>query len=150
MKKLESDGTVVVIAGTGEEGNNNGSGSYASFGQPVGVCTNESDDIFVTDGQIGTVKLVTTVTGTIQFLENLRKLYGAFSIHLKNKPAKKHTIEEASQMVKHVSSYIKLTISSVQEIRNSYGITNGPHGTVASKNLCVSVISITEELKNKD
>ena len=112
MKKLESDGTVVVIAGTGEEGNNNGSGSYASFGQPVGVCTNEGDDIFVTDGQIGTVKLVTTVTGTIQFLENLRKLYGAFSIHLKNKPVKKHTIEEA-QMVKHVSSYIKLTISSV-------------------------------------
>ena len=72
-------------------------------------------------------------TGTIQLLENLRKLYGAFSVHLKNKPAKKHTFEEASQMVKYVSSYIISTISSVQEIRNSDGITNGPQGTVASK-----------------
>lgn len=51
----------------------------------------------------------------------------------KKKPAKKHTVEEASQMVNDVSSYIKSTISSVQEIRNSDGITNGPQGTVATK-----------------
>lgn len=36
-------------------------------------------------------------------------------------------------MVKHVSSYMKSTVSSVQEIRNSEGKTNGPQGTVASK-----------------
>ena len=48
----------------------------------MGLCT-EGDNIFLTDAQIGTDKLVTTVNGTIQFLENLGKFYGAFSVHLK-------------------------------------------------------------------
>ena len=74
---LDRNGTVTVIAGTGEEGNRNGSGSFAAFGQPMGLCT-EGDNIFLTDAQIGTVKLVTTVTGTIQFLENLGQFYSAF------------------------------------------------------------------------
>ena len=146
VKQIESNGAVTVIAGTGEEGNKNGSGSSASFGQPMGLCI-EGDNIFVTDGQIGAVKLVTTVTGTIQFLENLGKFYGAFSVHLKNKPAKRHTIEEAYRMVKDVSSYIKSTVSSVQEIRNSGGTTNGPQGTVASKT--VKSVHLVEKGLNK-
>ncbi|XP_078361460.1 uncharacterized protein LOC144645790 [Oculina patagonica] len=132
VKQIESNGAVTIIAGNGEEGNKNGCGSFASFGQPMGLCT-EGDNIFVTDGQIGSVKLVTTVTGTIQFLGHLGKFYGAFSVHLKNKEVKSHTIEEAYLMVKDVSSYINSTVSSVQEIRNSNGVTNGPQGTVASK-----------------
>ena len=98
---LDRNGTVTVIAGTGEEGNKNGSGSCAAFGQPMGLCT-EGDNIFLTDAQIGTVKLVTIVAGTIQFLENLGKFYGAFSVHPKNRPSKRHTIEEAHEMVKDV------------------------------------------------
>ena len=129
---LDRNGTVTVIAGTGEEGNKNGSGSFAAFGQPMGLCT-EGDNIFLTDAQIGTVKLVTTVTGTIQFLENLGQFYGAFSVHLKNRSTKRHTIEEAHEMVRDVSAYIKSTVLSVQEIRNSNKVTNGPQGTVASK-----------------
>ena len=129
---LDRNGTVTVIAGTGEEGNKNGSGNCAAFGQPMGLCT-EGDNIFLMDAQIGAVKLVMTVTGTIQFLENLGKFYGAFSVHLKNRPSKRHTIEEAHEMVKDVSAYIKSTVLSVQEIRNSNNVTNGPQGTVASK-----------------
>ena len=45
-----------VIPGTGEESNKNGSGSQSAFGQPMGVCI-EGGSIFVTDGQIGTIKL---------------------------------------------------------------------------------------------
>ena len=82
---LDRNGTVTVIAGIREEGNTNGSGSCSAFGQPIVLCT-EGDDIFLTDAQMGTVKLVTTVTGTIQFLEDLGKFYGAFSVHLKNRP----------------------------------------------------------------
>ena len=47
---LDRNGTVTVI-GTGEEGNKNGSGSCAAFGQPMGLCT-EGDNIFLTDAQI--------------------------------------------------------------------------------------------------
>ena len=106
-------------------GNSNDSGSFAAFCQPMGLCT-EGDNIFLTDAQIGTVKLVTIITGTIQFLENRGKFYGAFSVHLKNTSTKRHTIEEAHEMVKDVSAYIKSTVLRVQEIRNSNKATNGP------------------------
>ena len=105
-KQLGGNGAVMVIAGIGEEGNKNCSGSHAAFGQPMGVCT-EGDNILLTDAQIGTVKLVTAVTGTVEFLDNLEKFCGAFSVHIKNRPVKRHTIEEAYQMVTDVSSYIK-------------------------------------------
>ena len=58
LKVLQSGGAVKVIAGTREESNKNSSGSHSAFGQPMGVCT-EGASIFVTDGQIGTIKLVT-------------------------------------------------------------------------------------------
>ena len=76
---LDRNSIITVIAGTGEEGNRKGSGSFAAFGQPMGLCT-KGNNIFLTDAQIGTVKLVTTVTETIQFLENLGQFYGAFSV----------------------------------------------------------------------
>ena len=89
VKQLGRNGSVMIIAGTGEERNKNGSGSHAAFGQPMGVCT-KGDKMFVTDAQIGTVKLVTAVTGTaVQFLDNLGKFYGAFSVHMKTRPAKR-------------------------------------------------------------
>ena len=142
---LDRNGTVTVIAGTGEEGNENDSGSCAAFGQPMGLCT-EGDNIFLTNAQIGTVKLVTTVAGTIQFLENLGKFYGAFSVHPKNRLSKRHTIEEAHKMVEDVSAYIKSTVLSVQEIRNSNKVTNGPQGTVASRT--AKSVHLVEKVKH--
>ena len=66
VKLVGRNGAAMVIAGIGEEGNKNGSGSHAAFGEPMGVCT-EGDNILLTDAQVGTVKLVTTVTGTVEF-----------------------------------------------------------------------------------
>ena len=39
LKVLQSEGVVKVIAGIGEEGNKNGSGTHSAFGQPIGICT---------------------------------------------------------------------------------------------------------------
>ena len=50
-------------------------------------------------------------------------------------------------MVKGVSSYIKLTVSGVQEVRHSHGITNGPQGTVSSKT--VKSVHLVEKGLNK-
>ena len=41
-------------------------------------------------------------------------------------------------MVKDDSAYIKSTVLSVQEIRNSNKVTNGPQGSVPSKTVCAS------------
>jgi len=42
------------------------------------------------------------------------KFYGDFSVPLKNRATKRHTIGEAHEMVKDVSAYIKYTVLSVQ------------------------------------
>lgn len=148
VKQLQTSGCVTVIAGTGEESNKNGSGSHAAFGQPMGVCT-EGSSLFVTDGQIGTVKLVTTIRGSVEFLENLGKFYRAFSVHFKHQPREQHTLQEAHQMVKGVSSYFKSTIDEVKSTRNSNSVTNGPEGTIASKT-ATSLVLVEKGLERLD
>ena len=126
LKLLQSGGAVKVIAGTEEKSNKNGSGSHFAFGQPMGVCT-EGASVFITDGQIGTIKLVTNLEGTVEFLDNLGKLYRAFSVH--HKQHENCTIKEAYQMVKAVSSYCNGTIENVKSTKRITSTTNGPQGT---------------------
>ena len=46
-------GTVEVISGNGFEGNNEGRAENSSFGQPMSICT-ENSNVFVTDSQTET------------------------------------------------------------------------------------------------
>ena len=48
-----SNGTVQIIAGSGEEGNNGG--TRASFFQPMGICMENGKNIFITNAQVGAV-----------------------------------------------------------------------------------------------
>ena len=89
--------------------------------------------LFVTDDQIGTVKLVTTIRGTIEFLQNLGKFYQAFSVHLKHQPSEQHTLKEAHEMVKGVSAYFKSAVDEVKSTINSNRVTSGPEGTISTK-----------------
>ena len=50
---FRQDGTIEVISGNGFEGNNEGRAENSSFGQPMGICT-ENSDVFVTDAQTET------------------------------------------------------------------------------------------------
>ena len=96
------------------------------------LCT-KGDNIFVSDAQIGTVKLVTTVNGTVQSLENLGKFYGAFPFILKTDRLRGTHSQRHITWSKVCLHSLNSTVYSVQEIRNSDGTTNGPEGTVASK-----------------
>ena len=127
LKLLQSGGAVKVIAGTEEKCNKNGSGSHFAFGQRTGVCT-EGASVFVTDGQIGTIKLVTNLKGTVE-LDNLGKLYLAFSVHHKHLQHENCTLKEAYQMVKAVSSYYNGTIENVKSTKGLTSTTSGPRGT---------------------
>ena len=68
MKRLITNGVPEVVAGSGEHSNSNGAAQLASFDQPMGVCTDRVYG-FVTDSQIGTIKLVTIIKGTVTFLK---------------------------------------------------------------------------------
>ena len=105
---LRSGGAVKVIAGTGEESNKNGPGSHSAFGQPMGVGT-EGPSIFVTDGQIGTIKLVTN----LELLSSWRTSENC-TAHHKHQQHKNCTLKEAHQTVKTVSSYYNAPIEKLK------------------------------------
>jgi len=81
----------------------------------------------------GTIKLVTNLEGTIEFLENLGKLYRAFLVHYKHQPHENCTLKEAHQMDKAVSSYCNGTIENVKSRNGITSTTSGPQGTIAAK-----------------
>ena len=148
LKILQNGGAVKVIAATEEESNKNGFGCHSTFGQPMCVCT-EGASIFVTNGQIGTIKLVTNLKGTVEFLENLGKLYRAFSVHHKNQQHEDCTLKEAHQMVKAVSSYCNGTTENVKSRNHITSTTNGPQGTVSAKT-AVSLSLLEKGLERLD
>lgn len=131
IKKVSSNGTIQIIAGSGEEGNNDG--TRASFSQPMGICVENEKNIFITDAQVGAVKLIADVGCVVKFLENLGKLYQSFSVHQKHKRTHTSTLQEAGEMMKFVSGYLQGTVQSVQTLLGNSKETNGPEGTVASK-----------------
>ena len=49
IRKIDSEGVVTTIAGTGSAGSDNGTGTAASFSYPAGVAIDSAGNIIVTD-----------------------------------------------------------------------------------------------------
>ena len=79
------------------------------------------------------IKLVTNLEGTIEFLENLGKLYRAFSVHHRHQQHENCTLKEAHQMVKAVSCYCNGTVENMKSRNSITSTTNGPQGAIAAK-----------------
>ena len=101
----------------------------------MGICVENGKNIFITDAQVGAVKLITDVECAVKFLENLEKQYQAFSVHQKHKRTHTSTLQEAGEMMKSVSGYLQGTVQSVKTLLGNSKETNGPEGTVASKTI---------------
>jgi len=52
----------------------------------MSICVENGKNIFITDAQVGAIKLITDVGCAVKFMENLGlgKLYQAFSVHQKH------------------------------------------------------------------
>ena len=55
------------------------------FPSQWGIRVENNKTFQVTDAQVGAIKLITEINDVNLFLENLGKLYEAFSVHLKHK-----------------------------------------------------------------
>ena len=71
--------TVETLMGTGKEGTNDETGETCTFAQVHGICCLQNT-IFVSHVAAGMVKIVSPLTGTVSFLQNLGKLYDRFGI----------------------------------------------------------------------
>ena len=64
--------TVETLMGTGKEGYNDGTGETCTFANVHGICCLQNT-IFVSGIAAGMVKIVSPLTGTVSFLQTLRK-----------------------------------------------------------------------------
>ena len=72
IRKISPTGLVTTLAGSGQEGNTNGTGTSASFRLPIGVAVDSSGNVFVADSEnylvrkISPTGQVTTFAGSGQ------------------------------------------------------------------------------------
>ena len=104
--------THTILAGNGEDGNKDGKWNVASFAQPMGI-TAELDTLFVTDRQTGCIKVLASMSGTAEFLQQLRKLHTAFGVHIKNTPPLILSLADAIVEVDSLLQYLKSTVNDV-------------------------------------
>ena len=78
---FHKDATHSVIAGNGQRKRADGQGSLSSLAQPTGIVL-EGETIFVTDTAVGSVRMITGISGTVQYLHMLHDLSSSFGLHL--------------------------------------------------------------------
>ena len=100
--------------------------SFKDFALKTTLCT-------VTDVAAGCVKIVTGLSGTIEFLKNLGSLYNSFGIHAKGAETTHISPHDAPTNVSNICSYFKNTVTDVKETKRIAGVTNGPEGTISAK-----------------
>ena len=126
-----TDKSVEVIAGSGNTGNNDGTSTAAMFTQLQGICS-EDNTLYVTDVAAGCVKIVTGLSGTIEFLKQEVCIIPLEYIQRELKqPIFLSMMQQ--QMCPILCSYFKNTVTAVKETKCIAGVTNGPEGTISAK-----------------
>ncbi len=148
IKVKNPDAQSVLIAGSGKEGNTNGLAKHASFAQPMGICVENDTNIFITDAQAGTLKIITTINGMREFLQHLGLLYKAFSVHMKLQPVENMQISDAITNIKAIDTYIKNCAKEIKAGGVSAEKLNGPQGAVSHQS-ALSVERILARGKNR-
>ncbi|MDW7692310.1 Ig-like domain-containing protein [Flammeovirgaceae bacterium SG7u.111] len=59
IRKITSGGIVSTVAGSGQQGSNNGSANEASFYSPIGVAIDEHKNLFITDSWNNLIRKIT-------------------------------------------------------------------------------------------
>lgn len=60
IRKITSEGAVTTLAGSGEIGNSNGTGTAASFGNPYGLAVDATGNIYVADSDNNLIRKITS------------------------------------------------------------------------------------------
>ena len=71
----------------------------------MGICVELDKNIFITDAQTGSAKLITSIKGIVKYLGHLGLLYKAFSVHMNHQTVPKRSLPQAIEPLEELDSY---------------------------------------------
>lgn len=124
-----------MISGGNLEGDVDGPASHSLLCRPVGICTEFSRNIYITDSGSDSIQLINRpLHGIVEFLSNLQTLLTAFHIHAKGKSlvTMPHTVSDTIEMVNQTLEYVKSCSLKAKKLQHlsEHLVTNGPKGTI--------------------
>lgn len=102
--------------------------------QPMRICMECNQSVFVTDAQTGSLKVITTIERYRAVLKTFgTSIQGAVSVHLKNQKVPKLSLNEAVQNLETLDNFLKETVGNLMEIFDKPCKPSGMVGTVSSQ-----------------
>ena len=127
--------SISIFAGNGANRHKEGLVEDSSFCLPCGIAVEFDSIVYVTDIDSNRVNMITSMSGTSEFLNAVGSLYDAFSIHTKGMKYDLQTLQEAYNLSKQCSDYLRrnetFVINTVKEKLPSS--LDGRNGCVATK-----------------
>ena len=71
------------------------------------MCVEFEKNIYMLDIQVGSVRIVTSMAGTLTFLQQLGKLYRAFGVHIKGHQVPEPRLLDCARKVEEIESYLQ-------------------------------------------
>ena len=104
----------------------------------MGIRVEHDKNIFITDAQTGSVKLITSIKGIVKYLGHLGLLYKAFSVHMKHQTVPKRSLPQAIELLEELDSYLETTTEKALSHSNdvndaSTGKPRGFQGTISNQ-----------------
>ena len=137
-----------------------GRAENCAFKQPIAVCSEFQKVIYLCDAQTNSIKILTPLSETVNFLRALGKLYGAFSVHRKGQL---YTLKSSTEAISLVTQCNDTLDSYTEFIRKQDNMAckslNGPQGFISSatkKSIDIMLTnlqrlkSITDDFEYKD
>ena len=99
--------------------------------QPTGIVL-EGETIFVTDTAVGSVRMITGISGTVQYLHMLHDLSSSFGLHLHGQDKPHHSLEEAIDKYQNAVQFLDAIEAAAKQQSGKVAV-QGPEGSPASQ-----------------
>ena len=99
--------------------------------QPTGIVL-EGETIFVTDTAVGSVRMITGISGTVQYLHMLHDLSSSFGLHLHGQDKPHHSLEEAIDKCQNAVQFLDAIEAAAKQQSGKVAV-QGPEGSPASQ-----------------
>ena len=133
LYQINKDGESQPFACSEVDGCQDGPAAECQFKQPIGICVEFDNVVYVCDAQSNSLKVLTPVSETARFLSALGKLSDAFSVHKKGQSIPPRSLPVAIDKVRQCKEVFSEYERSVRSIDGFSQITlNGPQGVISA------------------